>query len=62
MEKLLKKGNSNIISQIHVIQAVETPSPIVHPNMQFILSKHRSVFDNCYEENLSMARGKPQQT
>jgi hypothetical protein len=43
MEKLLKKGHSNIISQFHSIKAVETPS--VHPDLQFVLSQHQSVFN-----------------
>jgi hypothetical protein len=42
MEKLLKKGHSGIISQLHSIQAVETPS--VHPDLQSILSQHQVVF------------------
>jgi hypothetical protein len=42
MEKLLKKGHSGIISQLHSIQAVETP--LVHPNLQSILSHHHTIF------------------
>jgi hypothetical protein len=42
MEKLLKKGHSNIISQLNAIQAVETPS--MHPNLQSILSEHQNIF------------------
>jgi hypothetical protein len=42
MEKLLKKGHSGIISQLHSIQAVETPS--IHPDLQAILSHHPIVF------------------
>jgi hypothetical protein len=42
MEKLLKKGHSGIISQLHSIQVVETPS--VHPDLQSILSQHHIVF------------------
>jgi hypothetical protein len=33
MEKLLKKGHFDIISQFHSIQAVEAPSLIVHPDI-----------------------------
>jgi hypothetical protein len=42
MEKLLKKGHSGVISQLHVIQAIETPS--VPQDLQSILSKHQVVF------------------
>jgi hypothetical protein len=42
MEKLLKKGHSGIISQLHAIQATETPS--VSQDLQSILSKHQVVF------------------
>lgn len=46
MDKILKKVHSNIIVQFHAIQAVKTPSPAVHSDLQFILSKHQYVFDN----------------
>jgi hypothetical protein len=42
MENLLKKGHSGIISQLHSIHVVETPS--VHPDLQSILSHHQVVF------------------
>jgi hypothetical protein len=42
MEKLLKKCHAGIISQLHSIQEVETPS--VNPNIQYILSQHHIVF------------------
>jgi hypothetical protein len=42
MKKLLKKGHSGFISQLHSIQAVETPS--VHPDLQSIISKHQAIF------------------
>jgi hypothetical protein len=42
MEKLLKKGHSGIISQLHAIQEIETPS--VPQDLQSILSKHQVVF------------------
>jgi hypothetical protein len=42
MENLFKKGHYVIITQLHSIQAVETPS--VHPNLQAIISKHQVVF------------------
>jgi hypothetical protein len=42
MEKLLKKGHSGIIAQIHSIHVVETP--FVHPNLQSILSHHQDFF------------------
>jgi hypothetical protein len=46
MEKLLKKGHSGIISQLHSIQAVETPSPtmciptsnLYYPNTNMFLT------------------------
>jgi hypothetical protein len=42
MEKLLKKGHSRIIVEIHAIQATETPS--VPQDLQSIISKHQVVF------------------
>ena len=42
MEKLLKKGHSGIISQLHAIQA--TGTPYVLQDLQSILSKHQVVF------------------
>jgi hypothetical protein len=42
MEKLLKKGHSGIISQLHSIQVVETPS--IHLNLQAIISHHHTIF------------------
>jgi hypothetical protein len=42
MEKLLKKGHSDIISQLHSIHAIETPS--VPPDLQSIISKHQAIF------------------
>jgi hypothetical protein len=42
MENLLKKGHSDVISQLHAIQATETPS--VPQDLQAILSKHQVVF------------------
>jgi hypothetical protein len=42
MEKLLKKGHSSVISQLHAIQATKTP-PVLH-DLQALLSKHQMVF------------------
>jgi hypothetical protein len=42
MEKMLKKGHSGVISQLHAIQAIETPS--VPQDLQAMLSKHQVVF------------------
>jgi hypothetical protein len=42
MEKLLKKGHSSVITQLHDIQAAETLS--VPQDLQAILSKHKLVF------------------
>jgi hypothetical protein len=42
MEKLLKKCHSGVISQLHAIQATETPS--VLQDLQSILYKHQVVF------------------
>jgi hypothetical protein len=42
MENLLEKGHSSIITQLHSIQVVETPS--MHPNLQAILSTHKYFF------------------
>jgi hypothetical protein len=42
MEKLLKKGHSGIIAQLHAIRETETPS--VPQDLQSILYKHLVVF------------------
>jgi hypothetical protein len=42
MEKLLKKGHSGVIAQLHVIQATEIPP--VPQDLQALLSKHQMVF------------------
>jgi hypothetical protein len=42
MEKLLKKGHSSVIAQLHAIQATEIP-PVPH-DLQALLSKHHTVF------------------
>jgi hypothetical protein len=42
MEKIFKKGNSDIISQLHSIQSIETL--MVHRDLQCIISKHQVVF------------------
>jgi hypothetical protein len=42
MEKLLKKGHSSVIAQLHAIQATETP-PVPH-DLQALISKHQMVF------------------
>jgi hypothetical protein len=42
MENLLKKSHSGVITQLHAIQAIETPS--VPQDLQAILSKHQLVF------------------
>jgi hypothetical protein len=42
MEKLLKKGHSGVIAQLHAIQAIETP-PVLH-DLQGLLYKHQMVF------------------
>jgi hypothetical protein len=41
MENIPKKGHSDIIAQLHSIQAFETPS--VHIDLQAILSKHQAI-------------------
>jgi hypothetical protein len=40
MEKLLKKGNSDIISQLHSIQTIE-----MYPDLQSALSRHQAIFN-----------------
>jgi hypothetical protein len=47
MEKLLKKGHSSVISQLHSIQETKTPS--VPQDLQSILSKHQVVFSTPQE-------------
>jgi hypothetical protein len=41
MEKLLKKGHSSVIAQLHAIEAIETPQ--VPQDLQALLSKHQMV-------------------
>jgi hypothetical protein len=53
MEKLLKKGHSSIIVQLHSIQAVETPP--VHPDLQAIISHHHTIFQT--PQGLPPSRG-----
>jgi hypothetical protein len=53
MEKLLKKGHSGVIAQLHAIQATETPS--VPQDLQAILSKHQLVFST--PQGLPPSRG-----
>jgi hypothetical protein len=53
MEKLLKKGHSGVISQLHDIQANKTPS--VPQDLQAILSKHQVVFST--PQGLPPSRG-----
>jgi hypothetical protein len=47
MERILKKGNSGIIAQLHSVHVVETPS--VHLDLQSILSRHQVVFSTPKE-------------
>jgi hypothetical protein len=42
MEKLLKKGHSSVIAQLHAIQAIEIPP--VPQDLQAILTKHQTIF------------------
>jgi hypothetical protein len=42
MEKLLKKGHSGVIDQLHAIQEIETPP--VQQDIQALLYKHQMVF------------------
>jgi hypothetical protein len=42
LEKLLKKGHSGVIDQLHAIQATETP--LVLQDLQALFSKHQMVF------------------
>jgi len=53
MENLLKKGHSGVITQLHAIQATETPS--VLQDLQAILSKHQLVFST--PQGLPPSRG-----
>jgi hypothetical protein len=53
MEKLLKKGHSGVIAQLHAIQATEIPP--VPQDLQAILSKHQTVFST--PQGLPPSRG-----
>jgi hypothetical protein len=53
MEKLLKKGYSGVIAQLHAIQATKTPS--VPHDLQALLSKHEMVFST--PQGLPPSRG-----
>lgn len=49
MEKLLKKGHHGVVSHFNAIQVVDTMSSSIHPEMQQILNKHRTVFKKPHE-------------
>jgi hypothetical protein len=53
MEKMLKKGHSGVIAQLHAIQATETL--LVPEDLQGILSKHQMVFST--PQGLPPSRG-----
>jgi hypothetical protein len=53
MEKLLKKGHSGVIAQLHAIQATEIPP--VPQHLQALLSKHKTVFST--PQGLPPSRG-----
>jgi hypothetical protein len=53
MEKILKNGHFGIISQLHAIQATDTPS--VLQDLQSILSKHQVFFSTL--QGLPLSRG-----
>jgi hypothetical protein len=53
MEKLLKKGHSSVIAQLHAIQATETPP--MQKDLQALLSKHQMVFST--PQGLPPSRG-----
>jgi hypothetical protein len=53
MEKLLKKGHSGVIAQLHAIQAIETPQ--VPQDLQALLSKHQTIFST--PQGLPPSRG-----
>eukprot|EP00253_Pinus_taeda_P026265 PITA_26265 len=49
MEKLLKKGHHGVIAQFNAIQAIETKSLSIHPEMQWILNNQLLVFNKPHE-------------
>jgi hypothetical protein len=53
MEKLLKKGHSGVIAQLHALQATEIPP--VPQDLQALLSKHQTVF--CTPQGLPPSCG-----
>jgi hypothetical protein len=53
MEKLLKKGHSGVIAQLHAIQETKTPS--IPQDLQAIFSKHQLVFST--PQGLPPSRG-----
>jgi hypothetical protein len=53
MEKILKKGHSSVISQLHAIQETETPP--VPQDLQALLYKHQMVFST--PQGLPPSRG-----
>jgi hypothetical protein len=53
MEKLLKKGHSGVIAQLHTIQATEIPP--VPQDLQALLSRHQTVFST--PQGLPPSRG-----
>eukprot|EP00253_Pinus_taeda_P009406 PITA_09406 len=49
MEKLLKKGHHGVIAQFNTIQAFESTSLQIHPEMKQVLNNHLLVFDKPHE-------------
>jgi len=39
MEKNLKKCHHGVVAQFDAIQAIESTTPDVHPNMQYVLDR-----------------------
>jgi len=49
MEKLLKKGHYEIVTQFNAIHAIESTPPHIHHDMQHVLYFHLRVFDKTIE-------------
>ena len=49
MENLLKKGYHGVVSQFNAIQAIESTTPHIHPDMKQALDHHLQGFEKYKE-------------
>lgn len=49
MERLLKKRHHGVVTQFNAIQAFESTTPHIHPEMHQVLDRHQRIFDKLKE-------------